>query len=57
MITLMSNTSVLARVIGLAARPEMAPTDQFESEKTTDGILTEEMIAETTAEMIEEEKT
>lgn len=52
--TLMSNTSVLARAIGLAVRPEMAPTGQSENETTTDGTRIGETIAETIAEMTAE---
>lgn len=56
MTTPTSSTLVLARAIALVARLETAPTDPCETERTTDGTLSAEMIVETTGETIEEEK-
>lgn len=50
------NTSEPARVIDLAARPEMGRTDQSETAKAIDGTQTAETIAEMTEETIAEER-
>ena len=56
MTTPTSSTSVRARAIGQVARLETARTDPCETERTTDGTLSAEMIAEMTGETIDEEK-